>query len=127
MTDTSVTDNAKDTKEDNVITNSDSSNDNTKYSTTENGTDSSSADDVKVIKNIATSSLNDNPQDTNEVKNNLKPETPEEKKNEDTPSNGESTPNNSSNPDTAVAKMAQTGSKRTILTMIFDSFKNFKL
>ncbi|NUF99241.1 hypothetical protein GYW21_10880 [Lactobacillus mellis] len=39
----------------------------TKPGTTENGTDSDAAADVQIIRNVATSDLGNNPQDTNEV------------------------------------------------------------
>lgn len=67
--------------------------------TTENRTDSDAAAAVQIIKNIATSDLGNNPQDTNEVVNNLKGESKQSKQDlmpEDEPS---------------YKKVAQTGSK----------------
>nr|WP_125714091.1 isopeptide-forming domain-containing fimbrial protein [Companilactobacillus kedongensis] len=66
--------------------------------------------DVTVIRDVATSSLNNNPQDTNEVLNYLRPETPKDE---------ETTPGNvDSNPAESTSKMAQTGNKGFIKSIL---------
>ncbi|MBA1392619.1 isopeptide-forming domain-containing fimbrial protein, partial [Lactobacillus sp. XV13L] len=82
---------------------------NTKPGTTENGTDSNEAGEVQVIKNVATSTIDGNPQDTNEVRNNLvadpKSKTPQ--KNDDKQNPKDTNPED----EPSYKKMAQTGSK----------------
>lgn len=77
----------------------------TKPGTTENGTDSDAAADVQIIRNVATSDLGNNPQDTNEVVNNLKGQPVDNLKNNEQPKGAmpEDEP--------SYKKMAQTGTK----------------
>ena len=77
----------------------------TKPGTTENGTESDSAADVQVIRNVATSDLGNNPQDTNEVVNNLKGNPVNNPK--DDKQSKDSMPED----EPSYKKMAQTGSK----------------
>lgn len=101
-----VLNNAKDiAKEakDSVTDSSVVENDNEKDSNTSKDTDSNEADKT-IIKNIATSTLDDNPQDTNEVENYLKP----------TPSAKTPAKNVDSQPAQSTSKMAQTGSHSII-------------
>ncbi|MCT6892351.1 MAG: hypothetical protein M3Z87_22305, partial [Lactobacillus sp.] len=77
----------------------------TKLGTTENGTESDSAADVQLIRNVATSDLGNNPQDTNEVINNLKGDPINNPK--DNKQSKDSMPED----EPSYKKMAQTGSK----------------
>ncbi|MFC0290623.1 isopeptide-forming domain-containing fimbrial protein [Bombilactobacillus bombi] len=77
--------------------------------TTENGTDSNEAGEVQVIKNVATSTIDGNPQDTNEVKNNLIAEPKSKDPQKDT--DKQNPQNNNPEDEPSYKKMAQTGTK----------------
>ena len=77
----------------------------TKPGTTENGTESDSAADVQLIRNVATSNLGNNPQDTNEVVNNLKGDPI------NNPKDDKQLKDSMPEDEPSYKKMAQTGSK----------------